>query len=200
MPASAPKTGAPPPPPPPPAVKKAPTPPPSPQPPVVASTGSAGAFMVELLIYNGSPFKDHWAYWVRSHANPDIGVLIHATGDVKNGFNFEVKRSHDFHATGNRPTMRIPLQWVDAKYFNEKAMLNDGKRKIDNAPVCDFEASAYKIKAPGKTLNVANDKVTSGKRITQRNCQTWIVKSADQLVEDHIFSKEVAAYLHAIEQ
>jgi len=155
-------SSVPPPPPPPhhpPAIKKAPIPPPAPEPPAVASAGPAGAFLVELLIYNGSPFKDHWAYFVRSHANPEIGVLINATGDVKNGFKFEVKRSHDFNATGNFPK-RIPLQWVDAKYFNEKAMLNDGKRKVDNKPVCGFETCAHKVETPKKSLNAVDDVVS----------------------------------------
>ncbi|KAJ4248065.1 hypothetical protein NW762_012835 [Fusarium torreyae] len=129
-----------------------------PKPPLVASVQPAGAFLVELLIYNGSPFKDHWAYWIRSHTDPDVGVLIHATGDVRNGFTFEVKRNHDFRATGNVPSKRIPLQWVDGKYFNETAMLNNGKRKIDHTPVCGFESSAYKITPPSKTLN---DKVNT---------------------------------------
>ncbi|KAM5433021.1 hypothetical protein MferCBS31731_007244 [Microsporum ferrugineum] len=194
------KAPAPPPPPPPPAGKKAPTLPPAPKPPVVASKGPAGAFLVQLLVYNGSPFKDHWAFWVCSHTHPDLGVLIHATGDVKNGFKFEVKRGYDFRVTGNIPMKRIALQWVDAQYFDEKAMFNNGKVKIDNGPVCGFEASAYKVKAPGKTLNAANDMAASGKKIIQRNCQTWIVESADQLVKDYIFSRDVAIYLHTIKQ
>ena len=125
----------------------------------MAVAGPAGAFLVELLIYNGRPFKDYWAYFVRSHANPEIGVLINAAGDVRNGFQFEVKRSHDFNATGNFPK-RIPLQWVDAKYFDEKAMLNDGKRKVDHEPVCGFEASAHKAEAPKKSLNAVEDVVS----------------------------------------
>lgn len=195
---------APPPPPPPAAAQEAHKSLPVTKPPFVAVTGPAGAFMVELLIYNGAPFKDHWAYWVRSHRNPDIGVLIHAAGDVKNGFKLEFKRSHDFHSTGNHPTKRVPLQWVGKEYFDEKLMFNDGKHKLDYVPVCAFETSAYKVKAPEKTLNAVDDKAMAaksvGKKITQRNCQTWIVESADQLAKDHIFSKEVAAYLHAIKQ
>jgi uncharacterized protein DUF6540 len=152
-------SSAPPPPPHlPPVIKKAPTPP-APKPPAVALAGPAGAFLVELLIYNGQPFEDHWAYFVRSHANPDIGVLINATGDMKNGFQFEVKRSHDFNATSSFP-QRIPLQWVDAKYFNEKAMLNDGKREVDHKPVCGFETSAHKVEAPKKSLNTVEDVVS----------------------------------------
>jgi len=39
-----------------------------------------------------------------------------------------------------------------------------------------------------------------GKKISQRNCQTWIVESADQLVKDDIFNKGAATYLHAVRQ
>lgn len=36
--------------------------------------------------------------------------------------------------------------------------------------------------------------------VKQRNCQTWIVESADQLVKDGIFKAETAAYLRSVEQ
>ncbi|RAL01362.1 uncharacterized protein BO80DRAFT_424911 [Aspergillus ibericus CBS 121593] len=194
---------APPPPPPPMSTERDFTLPTSPQPPSVAATGPAGDFLVQLLIYNGHPFKDHWAYWVCSHTSPDYGVMIHATGDVRNGFKFEVKRGHDFLATQNPPSKRIPLQWVSGEYFDEAAMLNNGQYKIDNNPVCRFEASAHKVKAPEKSLNTTDNKslgASVGKKVTQRNCQTWIVESADQLVRDNMLSRDVANYLRAIQQ
>lgn len=152
---------APPPPPPPPAIaKKAPVPLPGPQPPAVASTGPPGDFLVELLIFNGAPFKDHWAYWVRSHNKPEKGVLIHARGDVRNGFELQTSRAHDFELTGTVPMKRIPLQWVNGKHFDEKLMMNSGVHKFDVIPVCSFEASAFKVPAPGKTLNAVNEDVS----------------------------------------
>ncbi|KAI3551344.1 hypothetical protein CSPX01_01261 [Colletotrichum filicis] len=172
-------TGDVPPPPPRPLVEKARTPAPAPPPPTVPPTGSPGAFLVELLIFNGSPFKDHWAYFVRSRADDDIGVKIHATGDVRNGFKFEVKRSHDLTNTSDIPTKRVSLQWVDAQHFKADAMLNWGVEESDERPVCGFEAS---------------------KKVTLKDCQTWLVEAADYLVEDRMFNPEVAVYLHAIKQ
>jgi hypothetical protein len=128
--------------------------------PVVASTGSTGAFLVELLIWNGFPFKNHWAYFVRSHTDPDIGVKIHATGDVSNGFVFEIKRSENLQTTDDAPSARVPLQWVDAQYFEEKAMLNHGEYKIDHSPVCGFEECVQKIRPPGKSLNTVGEGVS----------------------------------------
>ncbi|KAB8223467.1 hypothetical protein BDV33DRAFT_200445 [Aspergillus novoparasiticus] len=190
----------PPPPPPPPSVGKT-----APKPPSVASEGPAGAYLVELLIFNGWPFKDHWAYWVRSHSSPDIGVQLHATGDVRNGFVFQIKRNYDFHDENSEcPSTRIPLQWIDRKFLDERAMMNNGLFKLDDVPVCGFEASVYKVKAPEKSLNTVTESAIAegqkGQKVNQRNCQTWIVESADQLVRDGIFNQEVATYLHAIEQ
>ncbi|KAJ5794014.1 hypothetical protein N7457_000613 [Penicillium paradoxum] len=168
--------------------------------PKVASKGSIGAYMLELLTWNGSPFKDHWAYFVRSNTDPDIGVKIHATGDVRNGFEFEIKRSENLQQTDDIPSTRTPLQWIDAEYFDPKAMLNNGKYKIDDVPVCHFERSVYKIKAPGKGLNIVGDEIKLGKKVILRDCQTWILESANQLLCDKILSQEVVDYLHTIKQ
>ncbi|KAL2754215.1 hypothetical protein ACRALDRAFT_1081339 [Sodiomyces alcalophilus JCM 7366] len=188
--------------PPPPIVENASnsTPPPTAKPLTVPLEGPPGAFLVELLIFNGSPFKDHWAYFVRSHRNHNVGVYIHATGDVLNGFNFEIKRNHDLEDPENTPTTRIPLQWVAAEHFDEDIMLNHGEYKVDSVPVCSFEASAHKAKPPGKTLNSAEDKTRSGRKVSQKNCQSWLVEAADYLVQDGMFSPKVAVYLQAIKQ
>jgi len=145
---------SPPPPPPPPAFESV-APRPTPRPPTVPPDGPAGAFLVQLFVFNGSPFKDHWAYFVRSNARHTQGVVLHATGDVNNGFRLEFKRMHDLDTADEVPSEIIPLQWVDAQYFDETAMLNNGNPVIDAVPVCPFEASACKVKAPGKSLNSA---------------------------------------------
>ncbi|KAL3963196.1 hypothetical protein ACCO45_000200 [Purpureocillium lilacinum] len=204
------------PPPPPPAFESV-APRPTPRPPTVPPDGPAGAFQVQLFVFNASPFKDHWAYFVRSNARHTQGVVLHATGDVNNGFRLEFKRLHDLDTADEVPSEIIPLQWVDAQYFDESAMLNNGNPVIDTVPACAFEVSACKVKAPGKSLNSASTNVGASialadafgvplsnaeprKKVVQRNCQTWIVESADQLVADGIFSREVAAFLHASEQ
>lgn len=149
------------PPPPPPAVKKFPAPAPAPKLPVVAPTGPEGAFLVELMMYNGSPFKDHWAYWVSSRANPDIGVAMDAAGDVRSGFEFQIRRSPDLSDSSNQSWKRVPLQWVDGKHFDETKMLNGGEFKVDTVPVCGFEASAHKVEVPEKSLNSVEEMVRS---------------------------------------
>ena len=169
--------------------------------PSVPSTGPHGAFLVELVTYNGHPYKGHWAFSVRCHASPDRGVYLHAMGDVLRGFDLEVRRSFDFKETRN-PTDRIPLQWADGMHFDEMAMLNNHIHVRDDKPVCGFEASAMKVSAPGPSLNTVtgNSSCQSGRKVNQRNCQTWIVEAADQLRGDGIFTSETVAYLRAIQQ
>ncbi|KAJ5378476.1 hypothetical protein N7509_011595 [Penicillium cosmopolitanum] len=168
--------------------------------PEVTLTGPQGALMVVLLTYNGSPFKDHWAYFVESRRDPEVGVMIQANGDVLNGFSVEIDRNHDLRSAHKQPNAKIPLQWVDGEHFDEKAMFNNGQHITDQISRCHFEDSACKMNAPSKSLNAVNEMLTPGKKIVQRNCQTWIVESAEQLLKDNISSEEVVAYLHATKQ
>lgn len=96
------------------------------------------------MIFSGHPFKDHWVYWVNSHSRPDLGVMIHVAGDVRNGFAFQVKRGYDCRNTQSSPMKRVPLQWVDGRWFDEGRIFNDGIYKLDDRPVCGFEKSVFK--------------------------------------------------------
>ncbi|RAK97345.1 uncharacterized protein BO80DRAFT_496399 [Aspergillus ibericus CBS 121593] len=175
----------------------------APKPPRIPPTRPPNSLLLELHIFNGHPFNDHWAYWIPSPGDPNIGVKIHATGDVRNGFIFEIKRSHDLRTSPDIPTKRIPLQWLDWQYVDEKVMFNDGVENIDSTPVCGFEERLYKVEVPEKTLNSVGDGGEGravGRRIVQRDCQTWIVESAEQLVREGILGREVGEFLRRIEQ
>lgn len=121
---------------------------------------SNGAFLVHLIIFNGSPFLDHWAYWIAQDSETDTGNVIHATCDVRNSFQLEIKRSHDLSAPGNEPTTRTPLQWIGQKYVDEGAILNNGIPIMDCSPVSEIERFLFQVEAPGKTLNSVEDTVS----------------------------------------
>ncbi|KAJ5740711.1 hypothetical protein N7493_000583 [Penicillium malachiteum] len=171
--------------------------------PIVPPKPDGNEILVELLIFNGAPFKDHWAYWVCSRDDPLIGVKVHVTGDVRTGFEFQAKRSHSLYSSTNLPSKRVPLQWVSAHFFDE-AMFNYGIDKDDDTPIGPFEVTARLAEPPGKTLNIVDERNISERpvrrRIIQRDCQTWVCESSDKLVEGGIFKDEVAAYLRAITQ
>ncbi|KAJ5691253.1 hypothetical protein N7488_011988 [Penicillium malachiteum] len=166
--------------------------------PIVPPKPDENEILVELLIFNGAPFKDHWAYWVCSRDDPLIGVKVHVIGDVRTGFEFQAKRSHSLHSSTNLPSKRVPLQWVSAHFFDE-AMFNNGFEKDDDMPIAPFEVTARLAEPPGKTLNTNISEWPVRRRIIQRDCQTWVCESADKLVGGGIF-REVAAYLRAITQ
>ncbi|CAK46086.1 hypothetical protein An12g03130 [Aspergillus niger] len=179
--------------------------PPEPQPPTVPTTGPKGSHLLELHIFNGHPFKDHWAYWISSPDDPRVGVKIHATGDVRNGFVFEIKRSHDLRTSPDIPIKRIPLQWVDGRYLDQGKMFNGGLEKIENLPVCAFEEVLSKVKVPGKSLNSVNSDgelvgARVGRKVVQRDCQTWIVESMGQLVREGIVGRGVEEFVCKIRQ
>ncbi|KAL4982943.1 hypothetical protein BDW68DRAFT_169830 [Aspergillus falconensis] len=198
----------PPPPPPPPALAIKTNTVTPPKHPALPPSGPPGSCLVSLLIYNGHPFKDHWAYFVRSQKNPELGVKIHATGSVSTEFVFEVKRNHDLRNTEDIPTKIVPLAWVDGIYFDEDEgrMLgkdNGDEELIDHEPICGFERALYKVEVPGKSLVGVEETKREGvarRRVVQRDCQTWIVESAEQLAQDGIFSGDVAGFLRAIQQ
>lgn len=84
-----------------------------------------------------------------------------AAGDVRSGFEFQIRRSLDLFDSSNQPWKRVPLQWVDGKHFDRTKMLNGGEFKVDTVPVCGFEASAHKVEVPEKSLNSVEKMVRS---------------------------------------
>lgn len=128
-------------------------PPPQIPSPVVPEDGPPGSLLLHLVMYSGGTFNNHWNWYIRSRHDPSIGTIIHAPGDVHSGFRFEIKRYHDFRDETSMPLHIIPLQWIDGKYLDEEAMLNNGHRVDDDKPVGEFERSVHKVKPPGKSLN-----------------------------------------------
>jgi hypothetical protein len=130
-----------------------------PPPPDVSAPGPDGAFLVHLLIYNGAPFHDHWAYWIQSRQNSDIGIIVHAAGNVRVGFEFQIKRSYGWDDGETPPTKRIPLQWVSGEYISDKAMQTSEDEGVDRIPACPFEEVVHKVEVPVKSLRSVDDKV-----------------------------------------
>ncbi|KAG7135692.1 hypothetical protein HYQ46_008860 [Verticillium longisporum] len=118
------------------------------------------------------------------------GVLIHATGDVKKGFKFDVKRSCDFTTTAQSSRRQSAAATALQNVKVPGKSFNESKRAI--------LSPTYRFWCP--LVGHYDLTAKSGTMVLQRNCQTWIVESADELVARSFFEKEVAAYLDAIEQ
>jgi hypothetical protein len=117
--------------------------------------------LLELLVYNGAPFNDHWAYLLRSSHDSNIGVYIDAQGDVRNGFDLQVKRQHDVSQESPQPSSRIPLQWIEGRFANEQTIpVGEDGTGYQLKPISEFERSVLKVKAPTKTLNAVAQTVS----------------------------------------
>ncbi|KAK3898096.1 hypothetical protein C8A05DRAFT_19265 [Staphylotrichum tortipilum] len=164
-----------------------------PTPPPIPTTAPPNTLLVSLLVYNGWPFADHWEYFVSSPADPEVGVVVQAAGDVRGGFWLEVKRGWRVGMVADRGggVRRVGLGWVGEEYFR-----GDGDAGLEK--LCGFEGVLFRARAPGKTLRSVDGKggATAGReRITQRNCQTWVVEAAEEGVKEGIWGQEVVDYL-----
>lgn len=113
--------------------------------PRVALDGPAGSLLLELLTYNGAPFHDHWAFFlVRSGSSGD---RIHAKGDVRVGFEFQIEKGHNIRDTSDLPSKRTPLQWIEAKY-----LAVEGQENGDGRPGSQFEECVREVEVPTKSL------------------------------------------------
>ncbi|KAL2132755.1 hypothetical protein VTI74DRAFT_3410 [Chaetomium olivicolor] len=66
-------------------------------------------------------------------------------------------------------------------------------------PKCEFERALFRVPAPGKRLRAVDAEAAERDKrakITQRNCQTWVVESAE-LVREGIFEQGVVDYPRA---
>ncbi|KAK4691335.1 hypothetical protein P7C71_g5640, partial [Lecanoromycetidae sp. Uapishka_2] len=136
-----------------------------------------------LIVYNSPLFPAHWAIFIPTTANHDLGKVIHATGDVLNGFALEFKRGYDLSATSRKKTL-IPLCTVDSKYVID----GPADRSTDQKPIDHIESIAATIPAPGKTLKAA--KSADAAKVQLQNCQTWLKKVVEALIAAGIFPAE----------
>ncbi|KAL2192158.1 hypothetical protein L209DRAFT_100012 [Thermothelomyces heterothallicus CBS 203.75] len=85
----------------------------------------------------------------------------------------------------------------------------DGEVLVERQPRCEFERILFRVPAPEKTLRAVDGSEASDllahnqagnrgrEKITQRNCQTWVIESAEELVREGIFEQRVVDYLRA---
>ncbi|KAL2116119.1 hypothetical protein VTJ04DRAFT_10374 [Mycothermus thermophilus] len=200
--------------------------------PSIPATGPPNTLLLSLLVYNGYPFCDHWEYFISaappappvaesestatspddesSHPS-DVGTILQAKGNVRNGFVLEAKRGWDISRPENRPDRRVRLGWVDRGLLEpvEVSLFGKGLGSGEGDPVveenceaiCGFEKIVFRVPAPEKTLrDVDVQGVEKRTRVTQRNCQTWILETAELLVEKGVLDRSVIKYLEATKQ
>jgi len=104
-----------------------------------------------LVRYPAAPFKDHWAIFIPSTADPNFGTLIQVEGDVKNGFTHNIRRNYNTKAT-RRSIRQTVLAKVADKHVH--ATPSSGAQvRNDTNPRDDIERVALTIPAPGPSMN-----------------------------------------------
>ena len=104
---------------------------------------------IKLIVYGGGLFDAHWALFIPTTANHQVGKLIHAVGDARNGFTLEFSRNYDLSHT-TRKLEVLPLTTVDSKYIVDTP--GDGTRQKDTNPVDIIEKKASDVAVPGPSL------------------------------------------------
>jgi hypothetical protein len=114
---------------------------------------------VYLIIYNSPLFPAHWGLWVpQKDGDQNIGKLIHATGDARNGFQVAFKRNYDLGTT-SRSYQLLPLAEVADQHVVD--VKGDGKKGTDTTAHDYLEQVALSIPAPGRSLRSATSQVRS---------------------------------------
>ncbi|KAK0666964.1 hypothetical protein QBC41DRAFT_229372 [Cercophora samala] len=186
----------------PPASKNAPQQKPSPDL-NVPSTGPPNSVSLSLLVYNGWPFANHWEYFIASPTHPNVGVILQAAGNVKDGFWLEVKRGWDISLPGQKPDQILRLGWVPKSRVEPLgSVFRVGEDQvIELEPKSELEKTLFKVPAPDKTLRDAvDDQIDRRSKIMQRNCQTWVVETSQLLVKEGLLEQRVVDYLLANKQ
>ncbi|KAK6514938.1 hypothetical protein TWF506_007295 [Arthrobotrys conoides] len=108
---------------------------------------------LSLISYNGGLFKDHWSLFIPT-VGTGIGYRVHATGDLRTGFEFELIEEYDLENTSRRHT----------KTFLSE--ITDVDRVIQ---------VARQTPTPGPSLRSSSYDGPKVRLSQQRNCQDWVI-------------------------
>lgn len=106
---------------------------------------------VYMIVNANTPFKAHWAYFYPEKAET-TGSVVHVTGDVRGGFEHEIKRNYDHELSSSRHQL-FKLGEVDSSDLFLDAHGTDSYR--ETVPRCAFERALFSAPAPGPSLNSA---------------------------------------------
>ncbi|KAF2752611.1 hypothetical protein EJ05DRAFT_505899 [Pseudovirgaria hyperparasitica] len=141
---------------------------------------------VHLIVYNSPLFPAHWGLWVpQKDGDQNIGKLIHATGDARNGFEVAFKRNYDLGAT-SRSYQLLPLAQVADQHVVD--VKGDGRTGTDTTVHDYLEQVALSIPAPGRSLRSATSQ-GSRQRVDIQNCQTWLRVVVTALVQNGVMAE-----------
>ncbi|KAI0534870.1 hypothetical protein GGR58DRAFT_480990 [Xylaria digitata] len=135
-----------------------------------------------LIVYKSPLFPAHWALWVPSEADPNIGKRIHAEGNAAAGFRLSFNRNYDV-TTESRRYETLVVAKVGAGLLIDTP--GDEMNSVDAEPQDMVEKVAAKVPTPGPSL-VSSTASAQRTRAEIRNCQTWLLEVVTALHKEGI--------------
>ncbi|KFY32545.1 hypothetical protein V493_00096 [Pseudogymnoascus sp. VKM F-4281 (FW-2241)] len=137
---------------------------------------------LQLISYRySSKQRAHFAIFVPSSANPDLGTLIHVVGAPMAGYMLEFKRNYSPTMT-QEPHEMYPIGEVFAANIIEST---SNGRSRDNKPRDKLEREAAQVAPPRISENFrapVND-------TTNRRCQEWTIDFVRRLVDSGVIAQ-----------
>ncbi|KAI0111285.1 hypothetical protein GGR51DRAFT_72408 [Nemania sp. FL0031] len=148
---------------------------------------------ISLIIYKSPFFPAHWAMWVPSEANQDIGKRIHIEGDVANGFKLSFNRNYNIKEDSRKKEV-LRLAEVGADLIADTP--GNGLDSVDTESKDEVERVAADVPPPGPSLVSAATR-NRGTKVEIRNCQTWLTEVVGKLHEEGIFDSNAVIVVNA---
>ncbi|KAI3325534.1 hypothetical protein HD806DRAFT_490608 [Xylariaceae sp. AK1471] len=139
---------------------------------------------IYLIVYNSPLFPAHWALWIPSLENPNIGKRIHAEGDVATGFQLSFDRNYD-QTQESRSYKVLVLAEVESHHVVDTPA--NEINSVDRDPKDDIETVASRVPIPGPSLTSSAARTARGTKVDIKNCQAWLVDVVDALHREGIF-------------
>ncbi|PGH13164.1 hypothetical protein AJ80_06410 [Polytolypa hystricis UAMH7299] len=126
---------------------------------------------VFLLVFRSPLFPAHWALWIPSADDKNVGKVIEVDGSVHTGFEHSIDPVFDLSKT-TRTFVVIKLGEI-----SDDTVVDSESRIID-----PIEQVALSVPAPGPTLNPVASNAPPKAPVQLSNCQNWITKFVAELV------------------
>lgn len=111
---------------------------------------------VYMIVYDSPMFKAHWTYFIFQENSETTGTAVHVVGDVRNGFQHQIKRNYN-HSLSNARHRVINIGHVHSSHFSD--VTGDGSFYIDTVARNSFEQALLSVPAPGPSMNPASGPV-----------------------------------------
>lgn len=103
---------------------------------------------ISLIVFSNGTKPAHWAIWIPTAGQQDIGKLLHVTGNPATGFFLEFKRNYDLRTT-RRGYRIVALAQVNDQYVTDTPNVHG----VDTTARDRLESMATRVTPPGRSAN-----------------------------------------------